>query len=142
VFSLTHWQALSHTQVRQYLFARYRVVLRHPYLPCLIEYGGPIRRHFHHVGDGICSGRKRTNYGIGGGGVAVREHHASFYPLELLSVYVGVPAAPPPQPPIRILQRGPVCSSSSQWQQQQQQQTAMLKKVKEEEGEQEQSTGW
>jgi hypothetical protein len=72
--------------------------------------------------------------------VAVREQHASFYPLELLSVYVGAPAAPPPQPPIRILQRGPVCSTSTQWQQQQQ--TTMLKKVKEEEGEQEQSAGW
>jgi hypothetical protein len=55
-------------------------------------------------------------------------------------VYVGAPAAPPPQQPIRILNRGPVCPLSSTHGQQQP--TAMLKKVKEEEGEQEQYAGW
>ena len=143
----SYFQSLSHKQVRQYLFARYRVSLRHPYLPCLIEYGGPIRRHFHHVGDGMCSGggRKRTNnYGVGGsGGVAVREQHASFYPLELLAVYVGAPAAPPQPPPIRILQRGAIgCCSTSTQGQQQQQQANVLKKVKEEEEEEERYAGW
>jgi hypothetical protein len=146
--SLAH--SHTYTQVRQYLFARYRVVLRHPYLPCVIEYGGPIRRHFHYVGDGMCSsggggGRKRTSYGIGGSGVAIREQHASFYPLELLSVYVGAPTAPPlppaPQTPIRLLQRGVNGCGSSTSNQQQPHATTVQKKVKEEEEEEEYS-GW
>jgi hypothetical protein len=77
--------------------------------------------------------------------VAIREQHASFYPLELLSVYVGAPAAPPLPPtqaPIRLLQRGS-CGPSTPNQQQQQSNVNVQKKVKEEvEEEEEQYAGW
>jgi hypothetical protein len=73
-------------QVRQYYFVRHDLVLRHPYLPCLIQYGGHVHVRVP-TPTRDCDGRGRR--------VATGEQHASFYPLELLAVYL------PPPPKLR-----------------------------------------
>jgi hypothetical protein len=60
----THVQALGGylgITVRQYYAARHKIKLIHPYLPCLIEHGGRLKKNAHRI-------------------------HQSYYPLELLCV--------------------------------------------------------
>jgi hypothetical protein len=63
--------------VRQYYTVKHRQRLEHPYLPCVIEYGGVIGRNKRN------NSRRRRNHFAGG---PAGHRHRSFYPLEVLCV--------------------------------------------------------
>jgi hypothetical protein len=65
--------------VRQYYTVKHRLRLAHPYLPCVIEYGGIIRNHNNN------RRHRRNRTGHFASNLPGRPHR-SFYPLEVLCV--------------------------------------------------------
>lgn len=72
--------------VRQYYMVKHKIRLQHPYMPCVINYGGWHRRREHQHQRRRRDRRQHRYRGGGDENDAGGQRHRSFYPMEVLSV--------------------------------------------------------